>query len=209
MPNRREFLALSLASSALPLLAGERSEGAPDLEDGNAERLRSGAAIIEITSPLALAFRAEAEKLGLPAHGIHDDITDLWYHHLDRQWSAAPATVAGITLSTSLFCLETFARDYGMRVWFRAVHKNRPDGWTEHVLSGDERLVEQAAALCKGRDGGWAAAFARFAAAVPLAEPGKFQQKTVETTALPSEEPGPMVSWIIAPRLRNQSGPIS
>ena len=58
--------------------------------------------------------------------------------------------LAGITLSTSLFCLETFARDYGMRVWFRAVHKNRPDGQAEHVLSGDERLVENAAALYGG-----------------------------------------------------------
>jgi hypothetical protein len=189
VPNRREFLAISLASSALPLIAGERagerSEGSPNLENRNAEPVvRSSAAIVEMTSPLALAFRAEAVKLGLPAHGIHDDITDLWYHHLDRQWSTAPATVAGITLSTSLFCLETFARDYGMRVWFRAIHKNRPDG-------------------------GWAAAFAKFATAVPLGEPDKFQEKLVETAALPSEEPGPMVSWIIGPRLRTRSGPIS
>ena len=142
----------------------------------------SGAVVVEMTSPLALAFRADAVRLGLPAHGIRDDITDLWYHHLDRQWRTAPTTVAGITLSTSLFGLETFARDYGMRVWFRAIHKNRPDG-------------------------GWAATFAKFATAVPLGEPGKFPAKIVETAALPSEEPGPMVSWIIAPRLRTQSDP--
>lgn len=162
-----------------------------------------------MTSPLALAFRAEAIKRGLPAHGIHDDITDLWYHHLDRQWRTAPATLAGITLSTSLFCLEMFARDYGMRVWFGAIHKNRPDGRTEHVLSGDERLVERAAALYGECDGGWAAAFASFATAVPLVKSGKFQQKIVENAALSSKEPGPMVSWIIGPRPRNQSGPIS
>jgi hypothetical protein len=209
VPNRREFLAISLASSALPIVAGERREGASCLENSNIERVRSGAVIVEMTSPLALAFRAEAVKLGLPAHGIHDDITDLWYHHLDRQWSTAPGTLAGITLSTSLFCLETFARDYGMRVWFRAIHKNRPDGRTGYVLSGDEPLVEQAAALYGECDGGWAAAFARFTTAVPLAKSGKFQQKIMETAALLDEEPGPMVSWIIAPRLREQSGPIS
>ena len=84
MPNRREFLAMSLASSALPVLAGEQRQGAPYLEDSNTECERSGAVIVEMTSPLALAFRAEALKTGLPAHGIHDDITDLWYHHLDR-----------------------------------------------------------------------------------------------------------------------------
>jgi hypothetical protein len=162
-----------------------------------------------MTSPLALAFRTEAVKWGLPAHGIHDDITGLWYHHLDCEWRTAPATLAGITLSTSLFCLETFARDYGMRVWFRAVHKNRPDGRAEYVLSGNERLVEPAAALYGECDGGWARAFARFAAAVPLLEPGKFQQEIVETAAFPHEEPGPMVSWIIAPRLRDRPGFIS
>ena len=186
-------------------MAGERRESAPYLENRNAERVRCGAVIVEMSSPLALAFRAEAVELGMEAHGIHDDITDLWYRNLDRQWRSAPATLAGITLSTSLFCIETFARDYGMRLRFRAIHKNRPDGRAEYVMRGDERLVEQAAAL----DGGWAGAFARFATAVPLVESGKFQQKIVETAALPSEEPGPMVSWIIAPRLRNQSGPIS
>ena len=148
MPNRREFLALSLASSALPILAGERSEGSPNLENRNTEPVvRSGAVIVETNSPLALAFRAEAVKLGLPVHGIQDDITDLWYHHLDRQWSTAPATLSGITLCTSLFCLETFARDYGMRVWFgRFTRRPKPDAE-------------------------WAAALARFATAVPLEEP--------------------------------------
>jgi hypothetical protein len=196
---------MSLASSALPILAGEQGESTPYLENNNTGRVRSGLVVVELTSALALAFRAEAVKQGLEAHGIQDDITDLWYHHLDRQWRTEPATLAGITLSTSLFCIETFARDYGMRVWFRAIHKNRPDGQAEHILSGDERLVEQAAAM----DGQWPAAFARFAAAVSLVKSGKFQQKIVETAALPSEEPGPMVSWIIAPRVRNPSGPIS
>jgi len=209
VPNRREFVALGLASSAWPILAGERRGGAPSLESGNAERVQSGAVIVEMTSPLALAFRAEAAKLGLPAYGIHDDITDLWYHQLDRQWSTAPAMLAGITLSTSLFCLETFARDYGMRLWFRAIHKTKPDGRAEHVLSGDERLVEQAAALCGGCDGEWSRAFARFVTAVPRVESGKSRQEIVGTAAILAEEPGPMVSWVIAPRLRHQSGAVS
>jgi len=72
-------------------------------------------------------------------------------------------------------------------------------------MSGDERLVEQAAVL----DGEWADAFARFATAVPLSMPGNFQRKIAETAALQSEEPDHMVSWIIAPQLRNQSGVIS
>jgi hypothetical protein len=205
VPNRREFIALSLASSALPILADERTEDAPYLESRDAGRARCSAVIVEMTSPLALAFRAEAVELGLEVHGIHDDITDLWYHKLDRQWKSAPATLAGITLSTSLFCLETFARDYGMRVWFRALHNKTANGQAERLMSGDERLVEQAAVL----DGEWAGSFARFATIVPLSKSVKFQQKVVETAALQSEELTHMISWIIAPRLRNQSGIIS
>jgi hypothetical protein len=163
--NRREFLQISLASSALPLVAGEQRE-----------RVRVRGVVVEMSSPLALAFRAAAVELGLEAHGINDDVTDLWYHKLDRQWRTAPAALAGITLSTSLFCLETFARDYGMRVWFRALHDKTADG----------------------RE--WGPAFARFAAAVPLAESSELPQKIMETATLPAEEPGPMVSWIIAPR---------
>ena len=202
MRNRREFLQISLASSALPLIAGEQREAS---FHGRVNREPLHDVIVEMSSPLALAFRAAAVELGLEAHGIHDDITDLWYHKLDRQWRSTSTTLAGVTLSTSLFCLETFARDYGMRVWFRALHYKTANGRAEHLISGDERLVEQAAAL----DGEWGPAFARFVTAVPLAKSSEFQQKTVETAALVSEEPGPMVSWIIAPRLRNQSGPIS
>jgi hypothetical protein len=123
--NRREFLQIGLASSALPILAGERSETS---FYGSVDRLRIREVIVEMSSPLALAFRAEAVERGLEAHGIHDDITDLWYNVLDRRWKSAPAALAGLTLSTSLFCLETFARDYGMRVWFRALHDKAEPG---------------------------------------------------------------------------------
>jgi hypothetical protein len=202
MRNRREFLQMSLVSSALPLIAGEPRETS---FYNSVEAVRVHGVVVEMSSPLALAFRAAAVELGLEAHGIQDDITDLWYHKLDRQWRSTPTTLAGVTLSTSLFCLETFARDYGMRVWFRALHNRTASGQAERVMSGDERLVEQAAVL----DGEWADAFAGFATAVPLSKPGKFQQKIVETAVLQSEEPDHMVSWIIAPRLRNQSEVIS
>jgi hypothetical protein len=181
VPNRREFLQISLASSALPIPAKPAGE----------QRVRVRGVVVEMGSPLALAFRAAAVGLGLEAHGIHDDITDLWYHRLDRHWKSAPAALAGITLSTSLFCLDMLARDYGMGVRFQTLHND-----TQRVISGCGHLVEQATAL----DGEWGPAFARFAKAVPLAKSSDLRQTIVETAALVSEEPGPMVSWIIAPR---------
>ena len=125
MRNRREFLHFGLAWSALPLIAGEWRE--TSFYDG-VERLLVHEVIVEMSSPLALAFRAEAVERGLEVHVIHDDITDLWYNRLDRQWRSAPAALAGITLPTSLFCLEMLARDRGMCVRFRALHDKAEPG---------------------------------------------------------------------------------
>jgi len=47
-------------------MAGERREGSPYFENSNSETVGSSAVIVETTSPLALVFRAEAVKLGLP-----------------------------------------------------------------------------------------------------------------------------------------------
>jgi hypothetical protein len=141
--NRREFLQISLASSALPLIAGELAGEESETSFCNRiERLRVHEVIVEMSSPLALAFRAEAVELGLDAHGIHDDITDLWYHKLDRQWRNSPTTLAGITLKSSLFCLETLARDYGMRVRFRALHDKTEPGPMVSWIIGPRLLTE-------------------------------------------------------------------
>ena len=205
MSNRREFLQMSLAVSALPVLAADRLEDTSLHRNGNEGLLEAPDLIVEMTSPLAMSFREEAARLGFQPYSIHDDITDLWYHYLDLKWKQAPRTVVGLTLSTSLFCLETLARDYGMRVWFRAIHTGLGNGRVEHAVSGPDRMVEQAAAF----DEDWPTAFARFAAALPPIDSSKSQKRIVGSAKTRSEEPGPMVSWIIAPRIKNQTGRIS
>jgi hypothetical protein len=169
------------------------------------ERVRPSSVIVEGTSPLALAFRDEAARLGLRVHEIRDDITDLWYHEFSLRWREAPAVVAGVTLSTSLFCLETLAHDHGMRVWFRAAHNCLLKGYVEHVVSGPDHMVQQAADF--GPD--WAVEFARLASALPLAASPKSEKRIVEPVGARSVEPGPMVSWIIAPRLMTQPADVS
>ncbi len=199
MSNRREFLQMSLAATALPALA------ATNLVRGRREFMRPSSVVVEAASPLALAFRDEALRLGLPVHEIKDDVTDLWYHEFSLRWREAPSVLAGVTLSTSLFCLETLAHGHEMRVWFRAVHNYLPNGYAEHVVSGPDRLVQQAAAFGTG----WGAEFARMASGLPLAASRKSGKRIVEPVAARSGEPGPMVSWIIAPRLTIQPAVIS
>ena len=195
MSNRREFLQMSLAASALPVLAGpglapQRQEGEP-----------AGGVVVEAVSPLASVFRTQAARLGLRVWEIRDDITDLWYHELSLLWKETPLVLAGVTLSTSLFCLETLARDHQMRVWFRAEHNRVQGGAAEHVVTGTSQMVEQASTLLED----WGASFAKLAADLPLHESDQDRRRVVTPASPQSIEPGPMVSWIIAPRTQRHS----
>ena len=191
MSTRREFLQMSLAASTLPTLV------TPSFSRDNHQQLRASCVVAEAASPLAASFCDEAARLGLRAHVINDDITDLWYREFSIRWREASAVVAGVTLSTSLFCLETLARDHGMRVWFRAVHNALPDGQIEHVVFGPEPIVQLSAAF--GVD--WGVDFARLAAGAPLIAANKTENRIVRSAAIRPNEPGPIVSWIIVPRL--------
>jgi len=204
MSNRREFLQMSLAASALPVLAVQL-EGAPPSRDRAAEQVQIDKVIVEMTSPLALAFGNEAIRLGLQPHGITDDITDLWYKNLAPQWKQAPGVLAGVTLTTSLFCLELLAHDHGMRLWLKAIHNYLPNGDVEHQLRGSDPIVQQASAFGDG----WAPAFARLAAAPTILNSRECQKRIVESLGTRAWESGPMVSWIIGPRLTNRPNQIS
>ena len=186
---------MSLAATALPVLA------VPAVPPNRQGGKPVGGVVVEAASPLASVFRAEADRLGLRVWEIHDDITDLWYRELSLRWKEAPLVLGGVTLSTSLFCLETLARDHQMRVCFRADHNRVRGGAVEHVITGTSQMVEQASTLSED----WGASFAQLAADLPLYE-SKLDRRKIVTQASPkSAEPGPMVSWIIAPRTQRRS----
>ena len=199
MSNRREFLQLTLAASALPALAAQQNESVPSSLISASPCVRIDDLVVESSSPLAAAFQNEAARLGFAPHAIADDITDLWCQHLSASWKQAPATLAGITLSTSLFCLEQLARDSGMRVWFRAEHSALPNGKAVHTLSGASVLVDRAATLAND----WACGFAGLLAALPSWTPDQ-SRRSVFSPANQLLDSAPMVSWIIAPRTVDQ-----
>jgi hypothetical protein len=117
----------------------------------------------------ARAFGREAQRAVLPVHAIEGDVTALWFHDLDRQWRQGPVVIAGLTRAGSLFCLETLARDRGMRLR-RCV---------EHRIRLDDRLEPELPDLKE-----WA--LARGPIETPLPEL--------------VEDPGRLISWIIAPK---------
>jgi hypothetical protein len=200
MSNRREFLQMTLAASALPAFAAQENEPSSSLRIPQPGRVRVDDVIVESTSPMALAFGDEAARLGFAVSAVTDDVTDLWYHYLSARWEPGPAVVAGVTLSTSLFCLETLANDRGMRLWFRSDHVAMANGQTRYEMSGARQLVERAAAF--GRD--WGCEFASLLAQLPPWHPEKSQADVVDAAPDKVWNPAPLVSWIIAPRLVDQ-----
>jgi hypothetical protein len=69
--------------------------------------------------PTSVAWARQMEQHGTTLHAIQGDITDFWYHDLALRWQERPVAIAGVTAHGPLFCLETLARDRGLRVLHR------------------------------------------------------------------------------------------
>ncbi len=120
MANRREFLQAGLAASLLPAVLSANAS-APEAIHPASPFYK---VIFDERFPASVAFGAEWKARGAAVHAIRGDITDLWFHDLDRQWKKQPVSIAGLTAHGPLFCLERIAWDHGMRVVSRVEQKS-------------------------------------------------------------------------------------
>ncbi|MGC2333017.1 MAG: hypothetical protein WA581_16300 [Candidatus Acidiferrales bacterium] len=199
MASRREFLQVGIAALALPISAHPALLPSGVVPATSISITPLYKVIFDQRFPASVAFGAEARTSGLPAHSIRGDITDLWFHELDAQWKKKPVAVAGLTAQGPLFCLERLAWDHGMRVVFRGDHHSLPDGSIEHILTGPESVVNQAASLQNDGDD-WAARIATLLARVPEG-PSTPAKVTIHGRAIDRKtgEPEDLISWVIAP----------
>jgi hypothetical protein len=199
MASRREFLQAGIAALALPISAHASLSPAAAAPENAIPVTPLYKVVFDERFPESVAFGAEARSLGLPAHPICGDITDLWFHDLDAQWKKKPAAVAGLTAQGPLFCLERLAWDHGMRVVFRGDHHYLPGGAVEHALTGPESVVQQAASLRADGDD-WAARVANLVAHIPEGRSTP-SMATIRgrATPPPNAEPEGLISWVIAP----------
>jgi len=110
MATRREFIQAGVAAIGAPLAAGSRPSSPPALYK----------AVFDHRFPASVQFGSDMAARGVPAYGIHGDITSLWFHDLYHCWKQEPAPIAGLTAHAALFCLERLAWDQGLRVLSRA-----------------------------------------------------------------------------------------
>ena len=136
MANRREVVqGCVLSAGTLITLAGPALAGATTREPAIYR------ALYDDRFEAGHAFAAQARARGWPVSAIQGDVTDVWFKDLSLRWRQGPAAITGVTLASSLFCLDMLARDVGMRLAARADH---PDGTLVSWLIAPRSLLQGA-----------------------------------------------------------------
>jgi hypothetical protein len=145
MWNRRHFLEASVAGSlatgslAMGSLLAPAARGAntvigtPDSAGDPQPAAVLGTIIDQRFAPAALLAGA-LEHAAARIWTIRQDVTQLWYSCLAREWRERGSPVAGLTCYAVLFCLEHLARGEGMRVVFRGEHRAAGGNWVAHSV---------------------------------------------------------------------------
>ena len=196
MTNRRQFLGLGLAASALPLTAAAvGSFGATA-----AQPLPLYKVLYDTRFTASVAFAERAVARGAAVQAMAGDMTSFWYDDLYHRWQHGPAAIAGLTAYGALFCLERLAWDQRLRVVWRAEHLVAADVM-QHRCQGQVsmlRLAEHAA----GRDS-WPAAMADVALQCPsMSEPSHAVAEIVTSPSVAVPAAESLFSWVIGPVAR-------
>lgn len=168
--DRRTVLKLGIAAGTLPLTAAASHPIIPDTASRE-ESLQIYKVIYDEGFDQGREFGRLSRQLGANVEAIRNDVTDIWYNDLYYRWKKGPASIAGLTSDTSLFCLEQLARDVKMHVVYRADHS---------AADGQRSIARTAQRLANYPRGG----LAHRAPAAP---------------GLPGQGEARQVSWIIAP----------
>jgi hypothetical protein len=200
MTNRRQFLQIGIAASALPFATQAARAAGVETRADRIDTLELYKVVYDKRFPESAAFARHATKLGVPTHAIEGDMTKLWYDDLFHRWARAPVAIAGLTAHGALFCLERLAWDQRMRVVFRAEH--RPNGSSvDHEISGPASMLVDACGAVARAD--WSERMADIVAQCPS---GRVEIASRSVTsgaaadAVQREES--LYSWVIAPAHR-------
>ena len=199
MTNRREFLQIGIAASALPLAAqaARTSEPLGWLGSADAASVPLYKAVYDSRFADSVAFARRVEQRGVAAHAIDGDVTRFWYDDLYHRWREGPVAIAGLTAQGPLFCLERLAWDQGMRVVFRAEHAPAAD-CVAHDVSAPLAMLDDARRAAA--DAAWSERFADLVTQCPRgrAELGSVAARG-PVAQIATVDAEPLYTWVIAP----------
>ncbi|HLF13166.1 MAG TPA: hypothetical protein VJA26_18345 [Gammaproteobacteria bacterium] len=199
MTNRREFLQIGIAASALPFASqAARAAGIAQPELADSDVLPLYKVIYDLRFADSVAFARRAETLGMVVHAIEGDMTRFWFDDLHHRWRRGPAAIAGLTAHGPLFCLERLAWDQGMRVVFRAEHNFATASCVEHSFAGPVAMLQASGDLSAGER--WGARMADVVTQCPSgrSEIARAQGQTAVSRAIAPDTES-LFSWVIAP----------
>lgn len=196
MTNRREFLQIGVAATALPFAS--RAAQAAGLEPGAGESVPLYAVVHDTRFEDSVAFARRSARLGCRTEAISGDMTRLWYDDLYHRWKRGPAAIAGLTAYGPLFCFGELARENGMHVVFRGEHRPAA-ARIEHAFSGPAAMLAEAVAVAESR-GSFGATMADVVTQCPR---GRNEITHARAASDGRLEPGgggeALYSWVIAP----------
>ena len=149
MTTRRELLQLAACAAVPASMAALQPAAA-------ATPAALHAVIIESSQASARAFGQRLSARGAAVLAIRDgDVTAAWLASIRPAWRNGPATVAGLTTPSALFCFEQLAWSHGLRVVFHAEHIFPAGAAVEHALQRADRNTAIAAASLRQAGAGW------------------------------------------------------
>jgi hypothetical protein len=155
----------------------------------------------------SVEFGRELARLGAAAYSMRGDVTDVWYSRLYPLWKVGGATVAGLTASGVLFCLERLAWDHNLRVVYRGSHQPVAADRIQHAMLGRSdwsALVQDDARGITPWPAAVAASIAGMESPCPAVPTGRALQPVCSTALRGPGRPTDslLVSWVIAPPAR-------
>ena len=152
MTTRREILQLA-ACATLPSVLGASSPATASAATRHADL---HAVLVEASHISARAFGAQLATRGTNVISLQGgDITAAWLAHIQPAWRARPATIAGLTTASALFCFEQLAWSQGLRVVFHAEHIVHADNVVEHALQRVDQGTNVGSAALLRAGAGW------------------------------------------------------
>jgi hypothetical protein len=194
MTNRREFLQIGVAASALPLaVQAARGSDTFGSRESAARAVPLYKVVYDVRFAESVAFARRVAAQGVAVHAIEGDMTRFWYDDLYHRWQRGPAAIAGLTAHGAMFCLERLALDQRMRVVLRAEHAPAPGG-VQHRVDAPLGLLDAARQAAAGDV--WPDRFADLVTRCPSGrtELGGFAACGPEAAAAE-----PLYTWLIAP----------